>query len=160
MSRSVRAVGRTAQPGTGWSTHLKHGNKPSGPRWKWSFSKQRFPEDFQDYWGQLGLDLVDRGSKTGWLALDGHKHQTGDEKDVLRDYATGDRRHRSYTQPARKWRRQRRTLVLERYIEVRETFGKTPVSRLATDPSGLTTPISSSSLARKRFRPAQLDSMG
>ena len=49
--------------------------------------KQRFPEEFQNYWGQFGLDVVDTGPKTGWFSLDGRKLMTADEKNVLRDYA-------------------------------------------------------------------------
>ncbi len=48
--------------------------------------KDRFPDNFQHYWGQFGLDLVDVGNKTGWFSYRGKKLVSAAEKTLLREH--------------------------------------------------------------------------
>ncbi len=48
--------------------------------------KDRFPDDFQHYWAQFGLDVVDVGPKTGWLSFRGKKLISNKDKAILRDH--------------------------------------------------------------------------
>jgi hypothetical protein len=48
--------------------------------------KDRYPDDFQHYWGQFGLDVVEVGRKTGWFSFRGKKLLTAEDKAVLRDH--------------------------------------------------------------------------
>lgn len=47
--------------------------------------KDRYPDDFQHYWGQFGLDIVDVGRKTGWFSYRGKKLFTAADKTMLRE---------------------------------------------------------------------------
>jgi len=47
--------------------------------------KQRYPEEFQHYFTQFGLDIVDTGSTTGWFTLAGLRLTTASQKSVLRE---------------------------------------------------------------------------
>ena len=47
--------------------------------------KDRYPDDFQHYWGQFGLDVVDVGRKTGWFSYRGKKLITAADKAMLRE---------------------------------------------------------------------------
>jgi LysM repeat protein len=47
--------------------------------------KDRYPDDFQNYWGQFGLDVVDVGRKTGWFSYRGKKLITAADKAMLRE---------------------------------------------------------------------------
>ena len=47
--------------------------------------KDRYPDDFQNYWGQFGLDVVDVGRKTGWFSYRGKKLFKAEEKAMLRE---------------------------------------------------------------------------
>jgi LysM repeat protein len=48
--------------------------------------KESYPDDFQHYWGQFGLDIVDVDSKTGWFSYRGKKLFTAADKDMLRKH--------------------------------------------------------------------------
>jgi hypothetical protein len=48
--------------------------------------KKRFPDDYQHYWAQFGLDVADVGSKTGWLTYRGAKLVSAEDKNMLRDH--------------------------------------------------------------------------
>ena len=48
--------------------------------------RDRYPDDFQHYWGQFGLDVVEVGRKTGWFSFRGKKLLTAEDKAVLRDH--------------------------------------------------------------------------
>ncbi|OEU67207.1 MAG: hypothetical protein BBJ57_10915 [Desulfobacterales bacterium PC51MH44] len=48
--------------------------------------KQQFPDDFAHYWGRFGLDVVNVGSKTGWISLNGRTLKSAEQKSVLRDH--------------------------------------------------------------------------
>jgi LysM repeat protein len=48
--------------------------------------KDRFPDDYQHYWAQFGLDVTDVGSKTGWLTYRGSKLVSAEDKGFLRDH--------------------------------------------------------------------------
>ncbi len=48
--------------------------------------KNRFPDDYQHYWAQFGLDVADVGSKTGWLTYRGAKLISAEDKNMLRDH--------------------------------------------------------------------------
>jgi LysM repeat protein len=48
--------------------------------------KVRYPDNFQHYWGQFGLDVVDVGNKTGWFNYRGKKLVSAADKAVLREH--------------------------------------------------------------------------
>jgi LysM domain len=48
--------------------------------------KERYPDDFQHYWGQFGLDVVDVDHKTGWFTYRGKKLISAAEKAMLREH--------------------------------------------------------------------------
>ncbi len=48
--------------------------------------KDEYPDDFQHYWGQFGLDVVDVGSKTGWFSYRGGKLFSAADKAMLREH--------------------------------------------------------------------------
>jgi hypothetical protein len=48
--------------------------------------KTRYPDDFQHYWGQFGLDVVDANHKTGWFSYRGNKLKSAAEKAMLRKH--------------------------------------------------------------------------
>jgi hypothetical protein len=47
--------------------------------------KDRYPDDFQHYWAQFGLDVVDVGSKTGWFSFRGKRLVSAADKALLRE---------------------------------------------------------------------------
>jgi LysM repeat protein len=47
--------------------------------------KDRYPDDFQHYWGQFGLDVLDVGHKTGWFSYRGKKLFAAADKAMLRE---------------------------------------------------------------------------
>jgi LysM repeat protein len=47
--------------------------------------KDSYPDNFQHYWGQFGLDVVDVGHKTGWFSYRGKKLISAANKSVLRE---------------------------------------------------------------------------
>lgn len=49
--------------------------------------KREFPEAFENYWGQFGLDVVEAGATTGRFSMDGQPLTTARGKEQLRDYA-------------------------------------------------------------------------
>ncbi len=48
--------------------------------------KKNNPDNFQHYWGQFGLDIVDTSSKTGWITLNGQRLKSTQQKSVLREH--------------------------------------------------------------------------
>ncbi len=48
--------------------------------------KDSYPDNFQHYWGQFGLDVMDVGNKTGWLSYRGKKLVSAADKSVLREH--------------------------------------------------------------------------
>jgi hypothetical protein len=48
--------------------------------------KSRYPDDFQHYWGQFGLDVVDANHKTGWFSYRGKKLISAADKAMLRKH--------------------------------------------------------------------------
>jgi hypothetical protein len=48
--------------------------------------KERYPDNFQHYWGQFGLDVVDVDNKTGWFSYRGKKLTSAADKDMLREH--------------------------------------------------------------------------
>jgi len=48
--------------------------------------KERYPDDFQHYWGQFGLDVVDVDNKTGWFSYRGKKLTSAADKAMLREH--------------------------------------------------------------------------
>ncbi len=48
--------------------------------------KERYPDDFQHYWGQFGLDVVDADNKTGWFSYRGKKLISAADKAMLREH--------------------------------------------------------------------------
>ena len=48
--------------------------------------KERYPDDFQHYWGQFGLDVVDVNDKTGWFSYRGKKLTSAADKAMLREH--------------------------------------------------------------------------
>ena len=48
--------------------------------------KVRYPDDFQHYWGQFGLDVMDVSHKTGWFSYRGKKLTSGADKAMLREH--------------------------------------------------------------------------
>ena len=48
--------------------------------------KDSYPDNFQHYWGQFGLDVVDVGNKTGWLSYRGEKLVSAAQKSILREH--------------------------------------------------------------------------
>jgi len=48
--------------------------------------KVRYPDNFQHYWGQFGLDVVDVGPRTGWFSYGGKKLVSAADKTVLREH--------------------------------------------------------------------------
>ncbi|UCD79611.1 MAG: LysM peptidoglycan-binding domain-containing protein [Desulfobacterales bacterium] len=49
--------------------------------------KDGYPDDFQHYWAQFGLDVVEVGQKTGWFAYRGKKLVSAADKALLREHA-------------------------------------------------------------------------
>ena len=49
--------------------------------------KDRYPDDFQHYFGQFGLDVEGITGAYGWFSLDGTRLNTEQDKQQLRDYA-------------------------------------------------------------------------
>jgi LysM repeat protein len=47
--------------------------------------KDKYPDDFQHYWGQFGLDVLDVGHKTGWFSYRGKKLFAAADKAMLRE---------------------------------------------------------------------------
>jgi hypothetical protein len=47
--------------------------------------KERYPDDFQHYWGQFGLDVVDVDHKSGWFNYRGKKLISAADKAMLRE---------------------------------------------------------------------------
>ncbi len=48
--------------------------------------KDSYPDDFQHYWGQFGLDVVEVDNKTGWFSYRGKKLISAADKNMLRDH--------------------------------------------------------------------------
>jgi LysM repeat protein len=48
--------------------------------------KDVYPDNFQHYWGQFGLDVIDVGAKTGWLSYRGKKLISAADKAMLREH--------------------------------------------------------------------------
>ena len=48
--------------------------------------KVSYPDDFQHYWGQFGLDVVDVNHKTGWFSYRGKKLTSAADKAMLREH--------------------------------------------------------------------------
>lgn len=48
--------------------------------------KESYPDDFQHYWGQFGLDVVDADNKTGWFSYRGKKLSAAADKNLLREH--------------------------------------------------------------------------
>ena len=48
--------------------------------------KERYPDNFQHYWGQFGLDVVDVDNKTGWFSYRGKKLTSAADKAMLREH--------------------------------------------------------------------------
>ena len=48
--------------------------------------KSRYPDDFQHYWGQFGLDVVDANHKAGWFSYRGRKLTSAADKAMLREH--------------------------------------------------------------------------
>jgi hypothetical protein len=48
--------------------------------------KSRYPDDFQHYWGQFGLDVMDANHKTGWFSYRGKKLISAADKAMLRKH--------------------------------------------------------------------------
>ena len=48
--------------------------------------KDRYPDDFQHYWAQFGLDVVEVGHKIGWFTFRGKKLVSAADKAMLREH--------------------------------------------------------------------------
>lgn len=48
--------------------------------------KELYPDNFQHYWGQFGLDVVDVDNKTGWFSYRGQKLTSAADKAMLREH--------------------------------------------------------------------------
>ena len=48
--------------------------------------KDSHPDNFQHYWGQFGLDVIDVGNKTGWFSYRGKKLVSVADKSMLREH--------------------------------------------------------------------------
>jgi hypothetical protein len=48
--------------------------------------KDRYPDDFQHYWAQFGLDVTEAGSKSGWFSYRGKRLVSAVEKAMLREH--------------------------------------------------------------------------
>jgi hypothetical protein len=48
--------------------------------------KELYPDNFQHYWGQFGLDVVDVDNKTGWFSYRGQKLSSAADKAMLREH--------------------------------------------------------------------------
>jgi LysM repeat protein len=48
--------------------------------------KDRYPDDFQHYWAQFGLDVAEAGAKTGWFSYRGKRLVSAADKAVLREH--------------------------------------------------------------------------
>lgn len=48
--------------------------------------KDSHPDNFQHYWGQFGLDVIDVGNKTGWFSYRGKKLVSAADKSMLREH--------------------------------------------------------------------------
>ena len=48
--------------------------------------KDHFPDDFQHYWAQFGLDVVEVGHKIGWFTFRGKKLVSAADKAMLREH--------------------------------------------------------------------------
>jgi len=48
--------------------------------------KDRYPDDFQHYWAQFGLDVMEAEAKTGWFSYRGKRLVSAAEKAMLREH--------------------------------------------------------------------------
>ena len=48
--------------------------------------KDRYPDDFQHYWAQFGLDVAEAGAKTGWFSYRGKRLVSTADKAILREH--------------------------------------------------------------------------
>jgi len=48
--------------------------------------KDRYPDDFQHYWAQFGLDVAEAGAKTGWFSYRGKRLVSAADKAMLREH--------------------------------------------------------------------------
>ncbi len=48
--------------------------------------KDRYPDDFQHYWAQFGLDVAEAGAKTGWFSYRGKRLVSAADKYMLREH--------------------------------------------------------------------------
>lgn len=48
--------------------------------------KDSHPDNFQHYWGQFGLDVIDVGNKSGWFSYRGKKLVSAADKSMLREH--------------------------------------------------------------------------
>jgi hypothetical protein len=48
--------------------------------------KDRYPDNFQHYWGQFGLDVVDVDNKNGWFSYRGKRLTSAADKAMLREH--------------------------------------------------------------------------
>ena len=48
--------------------------------------KDNYPDNFQHYWGQFGLDVVDVDHKTGWFSYRGKKLYSAADKNLMREH--------------------------------------------------------------------------
>ena len=48
--------------------------------------KDEYPDDFQHYWAQFGLDVIDLNAKSGWLSYRGKKLISAADKAMLREH--------------------------------------------------------------------------
>ena len=48
--------------------------------------KDRYPDDFQHYWAQFGLDVTEAGAKTGWFSYRGKRLVSAADKAMLREH--------------------------------------------------------------------------
>jgi LysM repeat protein len=48
--------------------------------------KDSHPDNFQHYWGQFGLDVIDVGNKRGWFSYRGKKLVSAADKSMLREH--------------------------------------------------------------------------
>jgi LysM repeat protein len=48
--------------------------------------KDHYPDDFQHYWAQFGLDVADTGPRTGWFSYRGKRLVSAADKAMLREH--------------------------------------------------------------------------
>jgi hypothetical protein len=48
--------------------------------------KERYPDNFQHYWAQFGLDVAEAGPKFGWFSYRGKRLVSAEDKDMLREH--------------------------------------------------------------------------